>query len=55
LDVAAVHGFEMAAQDGGGDEFGDGGGFVLPSSDRADFRPAIAISFAASYHCETRA
>ncbi len=28
LDVEAQHGFKMAAQDGGGDEVGDFGGFV---------------------------
>ena len=28
LDAEAQHGFKMAAQDGGGDEVGDFGGFV---------------------------
>ncbi len=33
LDAEAKHGFEMAAEDGGGDEFGDGGGFVVAALD----------------------
>src|SRR5882724_11535993 len=44
LDVEAVHGLEMAAQDGGGDEFGDGGGFVVAEFQIVkNFRPACAV------------
>ena len=34
LDAEAQHGFEMAAQDGGGDEVGDLGGFVAAVLDQ---------------------
>src|SRR5215469_10589028 len=33
FDVEPVHGFEVAAEDGGGDEIGDGSGFVAPVLD----------------------
>ena len=46
FDVEAVHGFEMAAQDGGRDQFGDRGGFAGGVFDGVErFAPRLQIFF----------
>ena len=60
LDAEALHGLEMAAQDGGGDEVGDLGGVVVAGFEgvegvEADCLRAASWSGSAVYHCETRA
>ena len=62
LDAEAQHGFKMAAQDGGRDEFGDFGRFVAAllragGACRAGFFFARTCSSAVPslYHCEVRA
>ena len=57
FDVETVHGFEMAAQHGGRDQFGDGSGFAGRVFDGVQRFAASLADFALScaYHCETRA
>ncbi len=62
LDVEAKHGFKMAAQDGGGDEVGDFGGFVAAVLDHVQrvvaqllARGLFSRSVPSVYHCEVRA
>ena len=62
LDVEAQHGFKMAAQDGGRDQFGNFGGFVAAVLDLVQrvvaqllARGLFFVAFPAPYHCEVRA
>ena len=56
FDVEAVHGFEMAAQDGGRNQLRDLGGFVAAFFDGVQRLGAdLQVLLVFSYHCETRA